>query len=137
MARKKSRPASASPAASTAVVPEHAVTGVTRTAPLPADRPAGSRATQPEKAFFETPVGRFLHRVFKVFSSLQLAITLLSLFTLSLITATLIDSWHSLEIAQQVVYRTWWFILLLFLLGTNILCAALKKMDPKKLAEGR
>src|SRR5205814_1688587 len=104
MARKKSRPAPASRSAtSTAVVPEHAVTGITRTGPLPGDRPAGSRQTQPEKAFFETPVGRFLHRVFKVFSSLQLAITLLSLFTLSLITATLIDSWHSLEIAQQVV----------------------------------
>ncbi|MBI1918833.1 MAG: hypothetical protein HYS12_29430 [Planctomycetes bacterium] len=138
MARKKSRPAPASrSAASTAFVPEHAVTGITRTGPLPADRPTGSRETQPEKAFFETPVGRFLHRAFKVFSSLQQAITLLTLFTLSLITATLIDSWHSLEIAQQVIYRTWWFVLLLFLLGTTIFCAALKKMDLKKLAEGR
>src|SRR5205085_174957 len=54
MARKKPRPApasrSAASATSTAVVPEHAVTGITRTAPRPDDRPAGSRATQPEKA---------------------------------------------------------------------------------------
>src|SRR5262249_25625731 len=81
--------------------------------------------------------GRFLHRTFKVFASLQMAIPLLALFTLALMTATYIESQHSGEIAQQLIYHTWWFILLIVLLGTNILCAALKKMDPKKLAEGR
>src|SRR5262249_55832360 len=141
MARKKSRPAAASrsvatPPTSTAVVPESVVSGIAAAASRPSSRSAGA-STHPEKAFLETPVGRFLHRVFKVCSSLQLAITLLTLFTLSLITATLIESWHSGEIAQQVVYRTWWFILLIVLLGTNILCAALKKMDLTKLAEGR
>src|SRR5437870_3878014 len=111
MARKKSRPARSSPApqSSTAVVAQPAVTGIATAPARPAPRAAAAR---PEGSFLATPLGRFLHRAFRVFSSLQLAITLLSFFTLSLILATLLESWHSDAIAQQLVYKTWWFTLL-------------------------
>jgi hypothetical protein len=136
MSKKKSRRAESTTPASTAVVAGPPVTGITTASSLPVERPA-IKAPRSEEAFLTTPAGRFLYWVFRIFSSLQLAITLLSLFTLSLIEATLLESWHSAEIAKQLIYGTWWFTLLLFLLGTNILCAALKKMDPKLLAEIR
>jgi hypothetical protein len=93
----------------------------------------GRPSTEPQ-TFDETPVGRFLARTFRVFASLQLAIVLLSLFTLCLAMATFLESAYSTRIAQFLVYRSWWFSLLLGLLAANILCAALKKMDLQKLA---
>src|SRR5262245_32813574 len=142
MARKKSRPVSTVPAvappASTAIVQEAAVAGVAKPSGLPGNRSlvAEGRHGREEAPFASTPVGRVLTRIFRVFSSLQLAIVLLTLFTLTLIEATLLESWYNAEVAQFLVYRTWWFSLLLFCLGLNILGAALKKMDTKKLAQG-
>jgi hypothetical protein len=132
MARKKSRPARPSQS-STAVAAAPPAPGIK--AALPSARAVG-QGVRREGTFLATPLGRFFHRTFRVFASLQLAISLLSFFTLSLILATLLESWHSGAIAQQLVYKTWWFTLLLFLLGTNILCAALKKMDLEKLRRG-
>lgn len=142
MARKKSRPApdrltapiqTVGSAGSTAVVAQANVTGITKT---PNARSTVTEPRREETPFLTTPTGRFLKRSFRLFSSLRLALVLLPLFTLALILATVLESKHNAEIAQQLVYRAWWFILLLFLLGTNILCAALSRMDPKKLAAG-
>jgi hypothetical protein len=66
-----------------------------------------------------------------------LAIVLLSLFTLCLALATFLESAYSTGIAQFLVYRSWWFSLLLGLLAANVLCAALKKMDRHRLARLR
>ncbi len=138
---KKKRPDSDSPQTSTAVVSQPAVSGVSRTPTSPpasavSENPSREASSKPGESFLATPLGRVCHRLFRVFSSLQLAILLLSLFTFCLIQATLLESWHDAAVAGQLIYKTWWFTLLLFTLGTNILCAALKKMDPKKLAEG-
>jgi hypothetical protein len=120
MTRKKSRPASTSPA-STAVMPEPA-----RMAP-PHPKP-GAIPYMPHVSvpFRQTPLGTFLLRLFRAAASLQLAICLLSTFTLCLIIATFLESWYNASIAQELIYHTWWFFLLLTLLATNILCAALK-----------
>lgn len=138
MSKKKSRTTSGSAPAATAIVPQQAVTGVTTQSPahVTENRPSMPKAKQQE-SFLQTPLGRFCHRVFRVFASLQLAICLLTIFTLSLIQATILESHHNAEIAKQLIYGAWWFTLLLFCLGANIICAALKKMDPKILAEGR
>lgn len=116
-------------APSTGVVEKSAVTGV-KSAPPQAPKP--TERAEPKTRFLETPTGSFFHRLFKIASSLQLAITLLSLFTISLIAATQLESRHNMDIAHELVYNAWWFILLLALLGTNIICAALKKADPQK-----
>jgi hypothetical protein len=136
MSKKKSRRAESTTPASTAVMAEPAVTGITTASSLPVDRPV-IKAPRSEESFLTTPAGRFFHRLFRICSSLQLAISLLSLFTMSLIVATLLEMRCNAQIAGQLVYKAWWFTVLLFLLGTNILCAALKKMDSKKLAEMR
>src|SRR5262245_40012126 len=87
--------------------------------------------TRPQPVF-----GPLLHRGFRVLSSLQLAIGLLSLFTLCLIVATLLESAYSTKIAQDLIYRTWWFSLLLVFLAANVLGAALKKYPWKKSQTG-
>jgi hypothetical protein len=144
MARKKNRPPRqtltatppSAPVSSTAVVAQGAVTGVAQTPSRKPPRIATGDQLTPEASFRATATGRFFIRLFRVFASLQLAISLLALFTLSLILATLLESWYNAEIAQQLIYRAWWFTFLLFLLGTNIFCAAMKKMDVAKLKEG-
>jgi ResB-like family len=96
--------------------------------------PAASH--NPLRSFGASPPGRRLKRLFSVFASLQLAVVLLSLFTACLAGATLLESRYSARIAQDLVYRAWWFALLLALLAGNVLCAALKKYPWKKYQTG-
>jgi hypothetical protein len=59
--------------------------------------------------------------------SLQMAVALLPSLAGVLVLGTLIESWHGRSAAAQLVYQSWWFVLLLAFLGVNILCATLKK----------
>jgi hypothetical protein len=61
--------------------------------------------------------------------SLQVAVLLLSLFAVVLVVGTIVESWYDGKIAQQLVYKTWWFTGLLVVLGVNIFFAAVKKCD--------
>src|SRR5262249_28951206 len=114
--------------------------GAIRTVPEPAapgEAPPSYQFPAGPQTFGETSVGRFLRRGFRVLASLQLPIVLLSLFTLCLALATFLESAYSTGIAQFLVYRSWWFSLLLGLLAANVLCAALNKMDRHRLARRR
>lgn len=75
-------------------------------------------------------------RLFRILASLRLAIVLLSLFAICLAGATLIESRYGTHIAQELVYRSGWFALLLGLLAVNVLCAALKKYPWKRHQAG-
>jgi hypothetical protein len=75
-------------------------------------------------------------RLFRTLASLRLAIVLLSLFAICLAGATLIESRYGTRIAQELIYRSWWFALLLGLLAINVLCAALKKYPWKRHQTG-
>jgi hypothetical protein len=130
MARKKSRPA-AKASSSTAVLLEPARPSSAPAVPVVAEHKAA--AVSP---FRQTPLGGFLYRVFYLFASLKLAIPLLALFTTCLAIATFVESSYNGRIAGELVYRTWWFALLLTLLAANILCAALKKYPWKKHQTG-
>jgi hypothetical protein len=66
-------------------------------------------------------------RVARVLGSIQLALAAGSIFTLALIIGTCLESWYSDVIAQELVYYSWWFLLLLGLLATCIFFAAVKK----------
>jgi hypothetical protein len=79
---------------------------------------------------------RLRARAFAAFASLRLAIVLLSLFTACLAAATLIESRYDAKVAQDLVYRAWWFGVLLALLAANVLCAALKKYPWKRYQTG-
>jgi hypothetical protein len=66
-------------------------------------------------------------RLLNTLGSLRSAIILLSLFTVCLAGATAVESAVGARAAQELVYRAWWFVLLLVLLAINVLGAALKK----------
>src|SRR5438094_8342152 len=69
-------------------------------------------------------------------ASLRLAVTLLSLFAGCLAVATLLEARYGARVAQELVYRAWWFGLLLALLAGNVLGAALKKYPWKRQQTG-
>jgi hypothetical protein len=75
-------------------------------------------------------------RLARWLGSLQIAVVLLSLFAAVLAVGTVVESWYSDKVAKDLVYRTWWFVLLLFLLGVNIFFAAAKKWPWKKYQTG-
>src|SRR5262249_13754328 len=84
MARKKNRPSHFASGTETPVV----------AGPPPVPPPAPRDPAVETADFRKTPTGRFFLRLFRVFSSLQLAVVLLSIFTSSLIVATLLESWY-------------------------------------------
>jgi hypothetical protein len=105
-------------------------------APL-APRAAGERDMAiakpwPERFWLEALV----IRASRAFGSLQFAVILLALFAAVLAIGTVIESNYNSTIAQDAVYRAWWFKLLLFLLGVNIFFAAAKKWPWKKYQTG-
>jgi hypothetical protein len=63
-------------------------------------------------------------QISKWLGSLQLAVILLIWFAAVLAIGTVVESWYNGRIAQELVYRTWWFFLLLGLLAINIFFAA-------------
>jgi hypothetical protein len=68
-----------------------------------------------------------VRRALVCFASLRLAVVLLSLFALCLAGATWVESAGGARAARALVYRAWWFDLLLGLLAVNVVGAAVKK----------
>lgn len=78
-------------------------------------------------------VGR---QLFNFFSSLQLAVALLLSLAIILSVGTFYESVYDSVAAKHYVYGTWWFYLVLVLLGTNVLCAALSRYPWKRHHSG-
>src|SRR5262249_28085135 len=75
-------------------------------------------------------------RLSRWLGSVQIAVILLGLFALVVFLGTLMEHWYNTKIAQELVYKSWWFILLLALLAVNIFFAAAKKWPWKKHQTG-
>jgi hypothetical protein len=91
-----------------------------------------SKTEQPERFWLEAwfiALSRWL-------GSLQIAVIGLSLFALVLGIGTAVESWYSGRVAQELIYRTWWFVALLGVLWINIFFAAAKKYPWKKHQTG-
>jgi len=71
-------------------------------------------------------------KLFWTFSSLKLAVLVIFSLACSLATATVLESIYDTPTAQYWVYRSWWFHLLLGLLGVNIFCVAMSRLPWKK-----
>lgn len=72
----------------------------------------------------------------RILGSLQLAVILLSIFASVVMLGTLMEHWYGTRIAQELLYRAWWFNGLLLLLTLNIFFAAAKKWPFKKHQTG-
>ncbi len=68
--------------------------------------------------------------------SLQIAVVLLVFFAAALMAGVVVETWFNAKTAGELVYRSWWFALLLLLLGVNIFFAAAKKWPWKKHQTG-
>ena len=86
-----------------------------------------------EATFNPKPVLKpgFLRRIFRFFSSVKLAVTILVTLMAVLATGTIIESLHGTDAARLVVYQSWWFSLILLVLAVNLLTAALSRMPWK------
>jgi hypothetical protein len=118
-------PAPEAPAVATATAPAAPVVSE------PAATPAKAARRQERTWLEEWGV-----RLSRKLGSLQMAVALLSLFAFVLAIGTMVESWYSARIAQELVYRAWWFTLLLGLLGVNIFFAAAKKWPWKRHQTG-
>ena len=71
-------------------------------------------------------------QTWKILISLKFAICVMISLTLSLIAATLIESYYDTRTAQYYVYRSWWFFTILALFGSLILAVAISRLPWKK-----
>jgi len=74
--------------------------------------------------------------IYRFLASLKLAVISLSSLAASLAFATWFESTYGTTAAQDYVYRSTWFAVLLAFLATNILCAALIRYPWKKRQTG-
>lgn len=108
-------------------------------APVLALTPSASQASRSHRLEPNPEIPRLVRHlvaVSKTLGSLQAAIALGFTFIIVLAVGTMIESWYSARIAQELVYRTWWFTGLLILLGLNIFFAAAKKWPWKRHQTG-
>ena len=72
------------------------------------------------------------NKVFKFFSSVKLAIPLLSILLVSSIVGTLYESEYNADYANIKIYSATWFIILLCFLWVNIFAATISRIPFKK-----
>jgi len=77
-----------------------------------------------------------LRSLFRFFSSLKLAVVSILSLAFVLAYATVAESFYGMRGAHLLVYGQWWFSGLLFLIGLNVLCAALSRYPWKARQTG-
>jgi hypothetical protein len=76
-------------------------------------------------------VTKVLDFIFDFLASLKLAVVVIFALTASLAAATFIESGYDTPTAQYYVYKSWFFLAILALLGLNIICSALSRLPWK------
>ncbi len=79
-----------------------------------------------------TPLHGFLYSIFKFFASVKLAIPIIVSLMIILAAGTITESLQGPDAAKLLVYDTFWFALVLVLLGINVLAAVLDRIPWKK-----
>jgi hypothetical protein len=74
--------------------------------------------------------------IYESFASLRLAVVLIGALAVVLCWATFVESKYGTPAVHFGIYQTWWFALLMLLLGVNVLCAALVRYPWKKYQTG-
>jgi len=74
----------------------------------------------------------FLKKIYLFFGSVKLAIPVMLCLLGASVAGTLFESKYNAEYAGIVIYKTWWFMAILFLLFINILLATFTRLPWKK-----
>jgi hypothetical protein len=74
----------------------------------------------------------YLKKIFNFLSSIKLAIPVMLLLLVASVAGTLVESHYNAEYAGLKIYKTGWFLLILFFLWINILFAALSRIPWQK-----
>ncbi|VTS06471.1 cytochrome c biogenesis protein ResB [Tuwongella immobilis] len=109
------------------------------TSPAPAAASATSVTDAPTpspRSATRTPLERFAIRMARWVGSLHVAVIAMLILVAVLTIGTMVESYYTGKLAQELVYRTWWFNLLMGVLFLNILFAALKKIPWKRHQTG-
>lgn len=101
--------------------------------PSPAVPPASAKSS---KLTLWDRILKVFDAVYRFLASLKLAVISLSTLAAVLAYATFFESWHGASAAQEWIYRSPGFAILLAFLGANILCAALIRYPWKKRQTG-
>lgn len=97
--------------------------------PSPSVPPAAAKSSK--KSVWER-VGGVFDAIYRFLASLKLAVISLTTLAGVLAYATFFESWYGASAAQEWIYRSPGFAILLAFLGANILCAALIRYPWKK-----
>jgi len=90
------------------------------------------KLSSPDQPF----VLRLLLQLYELLASLKLAVVVIGLSAVVLAWATFVEMNYGAEAVRFGVYRTWWFSLLISLLGLNVFCAALIRFPWQKHQTG-
>jgi len=134
-AKKKNRSSSNDRATTTASAPAVNTVEkpfVTTDPAIVAKVEAKPKPAQVTRSFWE----RAVIRVAKLVGSLQIAVIVLVVLVVVLTIGTMVESWYTGKLAQELIYRTWWFNALMGVLFLNIFFAAAKKWPWKKHQTG-
>lgn len=74
----------------------------------------------------------YLKKIFKFLSSIKLAVPTMLILLVASVAGTILESRYNAEYAGLKIYKTWWFLVVLFFLGVNILFATLSRLPWKK-----
>src|SRR5437870_2027530 len=119
MSRKKSRPSAGAAAppqrsaqASTAVQAAPPSAGVSMETAVRVQGkgpvlPMPSKPAAPPSSWLEN----FAIRMSRTLGSLQVAVVGLAIFAFVLAIGTMVESWYTGKLAQELIYRSWWFLL--------------------------
>lgn len=75
---------------------------------------------------------RLFSRIFDFFASLELAVGLILFLAVALSVGTVYESKYSAAVASQLVYRSWWMQVLLWLFMFNLAAVAISRLPWKK-----
>ncbi len=93
--------------------------------------------TRPRLRRPDQPAGlQLLLGLFEAAASLKLAVCVITVSAVVLGWATFVEKWYGTEAVSFGIYQSWWFALLMGLLGLNVLCAALIRYPWKRYQTG-
>jgi hypothetical protein len=75
-------------------------------------------------------------KIERTIGSMKFAVVIITLFALSMIVGTFLESYYGTEFANRVIYKTYWFMLIQLCIFLSIVFAATLRLPPKKRLYG-